>query len=51
MKEEIIDKMTKSIECKEKVMKDTTLLEMIEKVCREIINAYEKNHREVFFLF
>ena len=45
MKEEIIDKMTKSIECKEKVMKDTTLLEMIEKVCREIINAYENNHR------
>lgn len=45
MKEEIIDKMTKSIECKEKVMKDKTLLEMIEKVCREIINAYENNHR------
>lgn len=45
MKEEIIDKMTKSIECKEKVMKDTTLLEMIEKVCKEIINAYENNHR------
>lgn len=45
MKEEIIDKMTKSIECKEKVMKDKTLLETIEKVCREIINAYENNHR------
>lgn len=45
MKEEIKANIIKSIECKENLLKDELIVETIEKVCKEIINAYKNNHR------
>lgn len=45
MKNEIVEKIKNSIECKEKLLNDVETLEMIEKIVKRVIECYKNGNR------